>query len=151
MRDVGHQERAVLVRNGAERRIVPVPRVGGRAADNELWLEDLRLRRERLVVDELRRRVEPVREGLEVDGRRRHLLLRRLFAETLARDSASGTESVHARSTRGSGDHRPGARDPSACPGAGGAPLGRRSCSATSIVRGFDGKECVLGSLEGRE
>ena len=75
VRDVGHQERAVLVRDGAERRVVPVPRVRGRAADDELRLEDLRLRRERLVVDELRLGVEAIGERLEVDGRRSHLLL----------------------------------------------------------------------------
>lgn len=84
VRDVGHQERAVLVRGGAECRIVPVPRVRGRATDDQLRLEDLRLRRELLVVDELRRRVESIREGLEVDGRRRHLLLRSLLAGTSA-------------------------------------------------------------------
>lgn len=85
VRDVSHQESAVLVHNGAERRVVPVPRVRRCAANNQLRLEDLRLRRELLVVDKLRRRVEPVREGLEVDGRRRHLLLCSLLAGTSVR------------------------------------------------------------------
>jgi hypothetical protein len=46
VRDVRHEERAVLVRDGPEAGVVPVARVRGRAADKEARLEDLGLRRE---------------------------------------------------------------------------------------------------------
>lgn len=66
--DVGHEERAVLVRCLAEGCVVPVARICGSAADNEAGLEDPRLRCEACIVDEVRRGVERVWEGLEVDG-----------------------------------------------------------------------------------
>ena len=62
----------------------------------------------------------------------------------------NGPDRVYARSTRESNDHRPEARDPSTCPGAGGARLGRRSCNETSTMCGNEGTECILCSLEDR-
>ena len=73
--DVGHKERAVLVRSFPEGLVVPITRVRRRTADNETWLVDLRELLQAGVVDELGRGVKTIRKGLEVDGRRSHLLL----------------------------------------------------------------------------
>ena len=71
----------MLVGDLAERLVVPVAGVRGGTADEQTRLVDLGELRDALVVDELRLGVERVGEGLEVDGGRRHLLLRGLFKE----------------------------------------------------------------------
>ncbi|EJK64467.1 hypothetical protein THAOC_14793 [Thalassiosira oceanica] len=83
-RDVRHvheEEGAVVVRDLAELGVVPVPGVGGPAADDHRRLEQSGVPCELLVVDESRDRVDLVRERLEVDrggrdGLPRPLLLR---------------------------------------------------------------------------
>ena len=67
VRDVGHEERALFVRRLAEGRIVPITRVRRCTADDEPRLEQTCLRCEPLIVNELCRRVESIRKGLEVD------------------------------------------------------------------------------------
>ena len=63
-----------LVRDRPQPGVVPVPRVGRPAADDHLGSEVAGLVLELVVVDPARRRVELVRQRLEKDRRRRHLL-----------------------------------------------------------------------------
>lgn len=65
--DIGHEVRAVLVRDRAEGLVVPVTRVRGCTADEETGLVNLRKPGDTLVVDQLGRGVEAVRERLEVE------------------------------------------------------------------------------------
>ena len=72
--DISHQKGVMLISNGAKGGIVPVTGVRRGTADDQAGLEDLGLRLEAVVVDELGGGVEAVGEGLEVDRRRGHLL-----------------------------------------------------------------------------
>ena len=78
VRNVCHKERAVLIRGCPEGLVVPITRVRRCTADNETRLVDLCELLQAGVVDELGRGVKTIRKGLEVDGRRSHLLLSRL-------------------------------------------------------------------------
>ena len=73
--DVGHKEGALTLSDRLQCLVVPVAGVGGGTADDETGLEELGLVGEVLVVDELSLGGDAVGEGLEVDGRRRHLFL----------------------------------------------------------------------------
>ena len=79
--DVGHvhhEQRAVLVRNLAVARVVPVPRVRRAARDEQLRVEHGGLLCQLVHIDVARAAVERVRERLEVDGGGGDLLLGRV-------------------------------------------------------------------------
>ena len=65
MRDVGHQVCADRVRDGAKTRPVDKARIRGRPGDDELGLVLVRQLFGGIVIDELGRRVEPIRDHAE--------------------------------------------------------------------------------------
>ena len=78
VRDVGHEEGAVLICSLTKSLVVPVAGVSGGTADDETRLVDFGERLQVLVVNELRLGVKTVGKRLEVNGGSRHLLLRSL-------------------------------------------------------------------------
>lgn len=75
VRDIGHEERAMLIRGCAQTGVVPVARIGGCTADDKTGLEQARLLSQLLVVDELSGWVETIRERLEINRGSGNLLL----------------------------------------------------------------------------
>lgn len=76
--DVGHvaqQVRTVAVGDLSQSLVVPVSRVGGSSTDDHSGLVETGVGGQLFVVDETGSRGNPVREGLEVDGRSGDLLL----------------------------------------------------------------------------
>ena len=65
MRDVGHQIRTDRVRDCAKARPVDEARIRGRPGDDELWLVLMCELFGGIVIDELSRRVEPIRDHAE--------------------------------------------------------------------------------------
>lgn len=54
--------------------VIPVPRVSGSSTNNQPWFEETGLRNQGFIVDQMRFTMDTVGEGLEVNGRSRHLL-----------------------------------------------------------------------------
>lgn len=73
--DISHERSTLLVCDLAEFGIFPVTGISRGTADDETRLENLGLRREAWVVNEVGIRGDSIRVGLEVDGRGSHLLL----------------------------------------------------------------------------
>mmetsp|Transcript_17647 Transcript_17647/g.56218 ORF Transcript_17647/g.56218 Transcript_17647/m.56218 type:complete len:334 (+) Transcript_17647:94-1095(+) len=68
VRHVAHQQRADRVGDPPHPRVVPVPRVGRRPCDEQLWAEEPSALFEAVVVDQARLGRHLIRERLEVDG-----------------------------------------------------------------------------------
>lgn len=90
--NVGQEERAVLVRCLPEGRIVPITRVRRGTADNKTRLKNPGLLSEPIIIDELRRWVQTIGEGLEVNRGRSDLLLGRLLKESLNVSQLNGID-----------------------------------------------------------
>lgn len=77
MSHVAEEVGVVLVSNFAKTFVVQTPAVTGDSSDDDLRLEQLRLFREFVVVDQAARRIDLVRHRFEEDGRGGDLLGRR--------------------------------------------------------------------------
>mmetsp|Transcript_9681 Transcript_9681/g.25762 ORF Transcript_9681/g.25762 Transcript_9681/m.25762 type:complete len:336 (-) Transcript_9681:1487-2494(-) len=93
VRDVRHQDRTHLVRDGLELREVHDAGVGGGAANDHGGPEDQRRLPQLVEVDDARLRVHLVGQGLEVDRRRRDFLLRGVVA--VRQVAAAGQVQAH--------------------------------------------------------
>ena len=72
--DVGHKESAMLIRRCSKLSVIPIPRVSRSTTNDQFWFEETGLGGQRIIVDQVRFTMYTIWEGLEVDGRGRHLL-----------------------------------------------------------------------------
>ena len=77
--DIRHQISTIPIANSLERSVIPVSWVRGSTADDQTGLEYLGLLVQCDVINELRGRIETIRERLEVDGGCGHLFLGSLW------------------------------------------------------------------------